>query len=221
MIFRAQVFFDLADFFQKDSKTRWTFPRDHRLKVDDHSFERKSSKCSSNGSFRRKKFGKITETFMNQPNRVPFELGTSEEGGGRNGSGSFMRVGGRASDKRGPNCQMWSNYSSTLEETVAGRAFSLTIWRVHRHSSMAMEKLTLRPVITPAPWDRGQPFFFFFIIIVIITYTIRGTESLLRQSTNERSPSGTRKALHSSSFLPSFLSFSFPSFLFHLRRLPS
>lgn len=49
------------------------------MKVDDHSFERKSSKCSSNGSFRRKKFGKITETFMNQPNRVPFELGARKE----------------------------------------------------------------------------------------------------------------------------------------------
>lgn len=133
-------------------------------KVDDHFFERKSSKCSSNGSFRRKKFGgKITETFMNQPNRVPFELGTSEEGGGRNGSGSFTWVGGRASDKRGPNCQMWSNYSSTLEETVAGRAFSLTIWRVHRHSSTAMEKLTLRPVITsPGPVGSWPAFFLFF-----------------------------------------------------------
>lgn len=149
---------------------------------------------------------------MNQPNRVPFELGTSEEGGGRNGSGSFTWVGGRASDKRGPNCQMWSNYSSTLEETVAGRAFSLTIWRVHRHSSMAMEKLTLRPVITsPGPVGSWPAFFLFFIIIVIITYTIRGTESLLRQSTNERSPSGTRKALHSSSFLPSFPSPFLPS----------
>lgn len=100
---------------------------------------------------------------MNQPNRVPFELGTSEEGGGRNGSGSFTWVGGRASDKRGPNCQMWSNYSSTLEETVAGRAFSLTIWRVHRHSSTAMEKLTLRPVITsPGPVGSWPAFFLFF-----------------------------------------------------------
>lgn len=147
---------------------------------------------------------------MNQPNRVPFELGTSEEGGGRNGSGSFMRVGGRASDKRGPNCQMWSSYSSTLEETVAGRAFPLTIWRVHRHSSMAMEKLTLRPVITsPGPVGSWPAFFLFFYYYCY--YYLYHSRSLLRQSTNERSPSGTRKALHSSSFLPSFPSPFLPS----------
>lgn len=221
MIFRAQVFFDLADFFQKDSKTRWTFPRDHRSKVDDHSFERKSSKCSSNGSFRRKKFGKITETFMNHPDRVPFELGTSEEGGGRNGSGSFTWVGGRASDKRGPNCQMWSNYSSTLEETVAGRAFSLTIWRVHRHSSMAMEKLTLRPVITsPGPVGSWPAFFlFFYYYCYYYLYHSRNgepTPPVYQWAFPIRNEEGFAFLL-----LPSFLSFSFPSFLFHLRRLPS
>lgn len=145
---------------------------------------------------------------MNQPNRVPFELGTSEEGGGRNGSGSFMRVGGRASDKRGPNCQMWSSYSSTLEETVAGRAFSLTIWRVHRHSSMAMEKLTLRPVITsPGPVGSWPAFFLFFIIIVIITYTIRGAYSASLPMSVPH-PERGRLCIPPPSFLP-FLLLSF------------